>query len=141
MAFQQFLLRWRDALGNPRDLQITDGSDGGYRLSVLDKGEVLPHFGEALAVNNGDTAANYSALAATDMFIKGFYVWGETDALFELVINGTYTFKKQIHYLQREDYIWFPTPIYVSAGQNYLLNVTNNGQNLKDFQGAIFELK
>lgn len=141
MALQQFLLRWRDALGNPRDLQITDGSDGGYRLSTREKSEMLPHQGEALNINNAETAVIYTATAADDVFIKGFYIWGETDALFTLTLNSSLIFKKQIHYLQREDYIWFPNPIYLSTGQTYTLEVTNDGASGSDFQGAVFEVK
>lgn len=139
MALQQFLLRFRDPLGNPRDLQITDGSDGGYRLSVRNKGELLVRQGDAIAVPTGDTVNLVSRTTTDDTFVSGFYVSGETDAKFELTLNGVTLFKKRINYFRREAYVWFDDPIYLSTGQTILLTVTNNNADLKDFEGSVFE--
>lgn len=135
---QEFLLRWRDAGGNPRDLQVTDASDGGYRLSTREKGELSATEGSALSVSSGATEDIINKTMTGDTFISGFYVWGETDALFELSINGI-LFKKRINYLERESFIWFKKPIYMSIGQIATLTVTNNNADLKDFGGTLFE--
>lgn len=139
MALQQFLLRFRDAIGNPQDLQITDGSDGGYRLSTREKGELITHYGDSLALPTGNTSNLIQLTTTNETFVAGFYVYGETEATFVFTIDGSNPMKKRINYFQREYYVWFPKPIYVAAGKELLLTVTNNNSDLKDFEGSIFE--
>lgn len=79
MAIDEALLRFFDPSGNVRDLQITAGFDGGYRLSINDKRASSATHAEALAVPIGATVTLYSLVVSQNKMISGFWFSGETN--------------------------------------------------------------
>lgn len=140
MAVDEALLRWLDSSSNVRDLQITPGSDGGYRLSVTDRSESVSVYSEALSINIGSTIQLYNQTLSNDLRFSGFWVSGETDGLFTFK-NGSSVFaKKRINIINKDSTEYFKAPIFLNTGDNLIIEVTNIGIQTANFECIFYTL-
>lgn len=139
MALQQFILRFNDALDQPQDLQIQLGADGGYRLSTHDKGYLNPVHATAtnVAINNTETI--YTETVTTKSFFTQFYLNGNTDAIFTIKKNGNLIGKKKTWYMQQDCLYELHKPVYFDIGDILLIEVTNIGVQVADYETIVYK--
>lgn len=139
MSLTQFLLRFNDAFGNPRDLQIQPGADGGYRLSTHDKGYLQTVHSTATNVAINSTEVIYSAVYTEEKYVAQMYFNGDTDAIFTVKKNGGVICKKKTWYMQQDFIYFFHKPIYFNAGDTILVEVKNIGVQTGDFECIVYK--
>jgi hypothetical protein len=139
MALQQFLLRFNDPFGNPQDLQIQQGPDGGFRLSTHDKGYLEPVHSTATNVAISSTESLYTETFVTESFITQFYLNGNTDAVFTIKKNGSLIGKKKTWYMQQDCLYELHKPVYFDVGDLLLIEVTNIGVQIADYETIVYK--
>ncbi len=139
MAIDEALLRFLDQSSNVRDLQITAGFDGGYRLSSNDKSNSSSTHAESLAVTIGSTVTLFSETVLANKRFSGFWFGGETNATFVVKLNGNILMKSKINQIQQERSVYFPNPYPAIPANVLTIEVTNNGTQTSDFECVVFE--
>ena len=130
---EEFLLRFLDQSSNIRDVQITPGSDGGYRLSFVNRGQSVPVKSELSALPVGDTGTLFSLSVTDPIRIAGLWVTGTTDGLFSLKNNSNELIKLKISQFNQDSAILLTDPIYISSG-TLSIEVTNIGIEDGDYE-------
>lgn len=139
MAIDEALLRFLDPSANVRDIQITPGTDGGYRFATIDKTGTVATYAQALAVGVGTTVTLLSNTALSNKRYSGIYVTGETDATFTVKLNGNIIMMSKINQINKDKMSVFPNPYPALVSDVLLVEVTNSGIQTSDFECILYE--
>jgi hypothetical protein len=139
MPIQQFILRFNDALNQPQDLQIQPGADGGYRLSVHDKGYIETVHATATNVAISGTETLYTETFSAESFVSQFYLNGNTDGIFTIKKNGNLIGKKKTWYMQQDFLYELHKPVYFDVGDILLIEVKNIGIQIADYEAIVYK--
>lgn len=138
MPLIQYLFRFLDSLGNPRDLQITPGSDEGYRLSTLEKGELSYDFAEVLALPVNVYSIVYQKTMTEPTYVPEIFLSGKTDCKFTVSIDGNVVARKNLDIFTKDFNLTFYKPLFLDVGQVLAVFVINNGTQTSDFETTVY---
>ena len=136
---EEFLFRFKDSGGNIRDLQISQGNDNGWRLSVLEKGNVVPSYYIATAVAINTTEDFFAPITTTQpSYFLGMYCNAETNGKVVLSFNGNPVLISKLDIFNKERTIMMPKSSFLPTGTVITANVTNSGIQAADYELILF---
>lgn len=139
MPLLEFIVRFIKN-GIPTDLGITSHPDGQNRIDArIHQSTNLLFSGQTLSLPVGNNALIIDQIASENIYLSGWCGTGDTDALFELFINGILMSFDKITAFVRTSNIVFPNGhIFILAGQSIQLKVTNTGVITSDYRILVY---
>lgn len=111
--------------GNPYNPDISQDSDGKWRIHIAEAGDLaLDGYGEVAALPAGDDGTITLATTAKTR-VYGFTCWGDTDALAELNIDGVWMGADVISIFNRIGRLYLPRGPLVPAGKQVVIAIKN----------------
>lgn len=145
---QQFILRFRDAFGQPRDLEIEKTHKGQYSLGIHQTRVIDPITKHAQAAEVGEYTDLHDITLTKDFLLSGFFVTGHTDAKFFMIIiknnatqNKNISFSYVISNMTPQHMVTLPAPILLQENDRIWVFVQNRGQVPARMECSILELK
>lgn len=136
---EEFLFRFKDSGSNIRDLQISQGTDGGWRLSVLEKGNTVPVYYIATAVAINTTENFFAPITTTQpSYFLGMYCNAETPGKVVLSFDGNPVLISKLDIFNKERTTMLPKSVYLPTGTVISATVNNSGIQAADYDLILF---
>lgn len=136
---EEFLFRFKDSGSNIRDLQISQATDGGWRLSVLEKGNTVPTYYIASAVAINTTEDFFAPITTTQpLYFLGMYCNAETPGKVVFSLDGNPVLISKMDIFNKERTTILPKSIFIPTGTVVSASVNNTGIQMADFELILF---
>ena len=138
----EFIVQFFDDNDLPQEIRITKdpGNTAKYDLHVKSMGHITNTFEiDASGVIVGATSNLYNqAITDSKVFIHGFSVFGNTDGVYRIYVNGSRVGIDNTEATRNSTKFWLNRPLLVSLGDQVLITVENCGVITADYEGSLY---